>query len=66
MSWEEPKGDALLEHWRRNFHDPRRPGRLAQGTNYRWLAIKKELGLPKEMTLREWLRKIAPAPERDQ
>jgi len=66
MIRDELKGDALQEYLRRNFHDPRAPGRLAQGTNYRWLAIKKELGLPEEMTLPEWLRKIAPAPERDQ
>lgn len=50
---------------RLDWHDPRPPvgcqSKARQAVYPTWLRLKAELNLPAEMTLGDWLAKIAPA-----
>lgn len=61
-NWQPQSHNPELMDWlRRNWHDPRSPGRY--DTFYRWKRIKAELNLPPETRLADWLAKIGPAPD---
>jgi hypothetical protein len=61
--------EQLFAHARALAPDPLDPMTTPPryGARHRhWMRLKKDLGLPDEMTLSEWTLRITPSPERTQ